>query len=85
MAMDATPMITIRLEYVALLKTSGPPSGSALDVPAGATVTDLLARIGVAPAHHHVLAVFINEEKVRLDHRLSDGDRVFIGVPAGGG
>jgi sulfur carrier protein ThiS len=75
----------IKLEYVAVLKTSGPPSGSTLTLPGGTTITTLLDHIGVSPAHQKVLSLFINETKVRADAVLVDGDRVFIGVPMGGG
>lgn len=75
----------IYLEYVAMLVVHEARSGGTLDLPEEATVTDLLNQLRLSPAHQRVVTAFINERRVRSTARLSDGDRVFLGLPMGGG
>jgi sulfur carrier protein ThiS len=75
----------IYLEYVAMLVVHEARNGGTLDLPEEATVTDLLNQLRLSPAHQRVVTAFINERRVRSTARLSDGDRVFLGLPMGGG
>jgi len=54
-----------------------------LQMPEGAQVADLLARLGVPKSE--VKTAFVNNRRRSEDHRLSDGDRVAIFPPVGGG
>jgi len=73
------------LEYAATLKCSAPPSGSSIELPTNSGFADLLDAIGISPAHQKALTLFINDAQVRHDAKLAEGDRVYVGVPMGGG
>ena len=53
------------------------------DVPEGASVADLIDRLG-APAHL-VFSVLVNGSRAELDERLNEGDRVTLMPPFTGG
>ena len=64
-------------------RTRAQAKGETVELPAGATVADLLAQCGVPPEKvHHLL---VNRERVTLDTTLADGDQVWaIPLAAGG-
>jgi len=70
---------------VALFETlkSRSPAGGRVRLPADATVSDLLAVLGIDPADVGVLMV--NREDGRFDQQLHDSDRVAVIPPLGGG
>jgi molybdopterin synthase sulfur carrier subunit len=64
------------------------PSGSeagvfSVRIPAGSTITDLLKTINVDPAEVHLFMV--NGVSVNRERILSEGDRVGLFPPVGGG
>lgn len=54
-----------------------------VEVPEGATVTDVLARLGVPSDEVWMSAV--NDVVVEADHPLAPGDRLEVFHPVGGG
>jgi molybdopterin converting factor small subunit len=54
-----------------------------LDLADGAPIADLLARLDLSPKEARIL--FVNGRARDLDFRLSEGDRVGIFPPVGGG
>jgi sulfur carrier protein ThiS len=77
--------MNIALEYVAMLKVSGPPSGSSMELSDRTTASGLLDLLGLKPEHQRVVVVFVNEIKVRPEYMLKPGDRVYLAMPVGGG
>jgi len=75
----------ITLEYVAMLKVDGPPSGSAMEFPEGITLAGVMARLGLSAGHQKVVVGFVNDVKARSEYMLRDGDRVYLAMPVGGG
>jgi molybdopterin converting factor small subunit len=57
----------------------------AQDLPDGATVSDLLAALGIDLANEVQLTIGVNGELGRPDSRLSDGDKVMLVTPMEGG
>ena len=68
-----------------MLRARGPASGSDVDLPPGATVAALYDLLQIEPAHRKVLSAFVNEKRAGLGQVLQAGDRVFLGLPIGGG
>ena len=54
-----------------------------LELPASATVTSLLAELGIAPSDQ--LTVGVNGQLAALDSPLHDGDKVMLVTPMEGG
>jgi sulfur carrier protein ThiS len=75
----------ITLEYVAMLKVHGPPSGGTVELPAGATARDLLNQLAIPATHQATVVAYINDTRARVETTLSEGDRVFLAVPISGG
>ena len=80
-------MIHVRVRVFATLRRFFPGLAMGEPVPValeeGATVRDLVARIGV-PAEE-VKLVFANGLACGLDHELADGDDLGLFPPVGGG
>ena len=75
----------IRIEYPAPMRLPGTPSGSAVELAAGAAVADLLAKLGIEPRHRAHIAAFVGGARVPPNHPLADGDLVLLQVPISGG
>lgn len=80
-----TGNVKVHLEYTAVLKLKGPPSGTTLDLPEGTTTADLLRTLHIPSSHQSHVAVFVNGQRTRPSHVLKDGDRVHLAVPMSGG
>lgn len=76
-------MIEIELRLFATLTKYLPPEPEAFRVSSDTTVETLLIELGI-PLEETKL-IFINGKKQELDHGLSQGDRVGIFPPVGGG
>ena len=59
------------------------PEGGTLELPAGSSVTDALAKVGLTPGD--VKLVFVNSKNVEVDAVLADGDQLGIFPAVGGG
>ena len=75
----------ILLEYTAVLDAKGVSSGSMVDLPDGAAVTDVLNLLLVKKDHQKYVVPFVNGEKKRLADKLRDGDKLTLSLPVGGG
>jgi MoaE-MoaD fusion protein len=79
----------ITLLAFGMLRDLIPAAGSPLDLPEGATVSDLLDRCRALaasePAVWTSLAVAVNREYARGSHVLADGDEVALLPPVSGG
>jgi sulfur-carrier protein len=79
--------LLIEVRLYATLRRHAPASSAAgvfpVHMPAGNTVTELLQTINVDPAEVHLLMV--NGISVTLEQILSEGDRVGLFPPVGGG
>jgi molybdopterin converting factor small subunit len=80
-------MIQIEVRLYATLRKYCPESGIGepmiLQMPEGAQVADLLARLDVPKSE--VKTAFVNNRRQDEDYRLSDGDRVAFFPPVAGG
>ncbi|MBI9091393.1 MAG: MoaD/ThiS family protein [Desulfobacterium sp.] len=76
-------MIEIELRLFATLTQYTPPAPEAFRVPRATTVEGLLSVLGIP--REETKLIFINGKKQELDHGLSQGDRVGIFPPVGGG
>lgn len=57
-----------------------------IDLPAAATIQQMLAQLGIVGADHPVKLVIVNGQRVTdLQHVLSEGDTVHIFPPVVGG
>lgn len=75
----------ILLEYTAVLDAKGVSSGSAMDLPDGATVKDVLDILLVKKDHQKYVVPFVNGDKKRLADKLRGGDKLTLSLPVGGG
>jgi sulfur carrier protein ThiS len=74
--------VDIEVALFETLKSRSPADGR-VRLPVGATVSDLLAALGITAADVGVLMV--NREDGRFGQELHDGDRVAVIPPLGGG
>jgi len=56
-----------------------------LELPEGATVGEMLAKVGLKGEELDAVRVFVNEQLVELNKVLKDGDDIWVGVVIGGG
>jgi len=82
-------MIAISIKYFAILREQLGASDAVLDVPVGTTAGEIYA---IATRDHPRLAglersimLMVNEEYVRADHQLQDGDEIAFIPPVSGG
>lgn len=75
----------ILLEYTAVLDAKGVSSGSLLDLPDGACVTDVLDLLLMKKDHQKYVVPFVNGDKKLLTDVLRDGDKLTLSLPIGGG
>lgn len=75
----------VLLEYTAVLDAKGVSSGSVIDLPDGAVVTDVLDLLHVKKDHQKYVVPFVNGDKKRLADKLHDGDKLTLSLPVGGG
>ncbi len=75
----------VRVEHIALIQCQQLDADSSVQLSEGATITDLLNQIGIAAEHQRAVVPFINSEKAKRSHVLSDGDTVFLSLAIGGG
>ncbi|RME78051.1 MAG: MoaD/ThiS family protein [Chloroflexi bacterium] len=78
-------VVHVRL-YATLRRPSpdGPQNRLSVDLPDGATVSDLLARLGIEQSADHVMAI-LNHRRVGPDHRLQPEDELHLLPPISGG
>ncbi|MBI1963553.1 MAG: MoaD/ThiS family protein [Candidatus Rokubacteria bacterium] len=79
--------LTVRLHLFAAFAAWLPPGGrdgrAALDVPAGATVADVLGALGIPVDLARV--ILVNGHDAAADQPLADGDEIAIFPPLAGG
>jgi hypothetical protein len=75
----------VHLEYTAVLDAKGVPSGSVMQLPDGAAITDVLNLLLVKKDHQKYVVPFVNGDKKRLADKLHDGDKLTLSLPVGGG
>ena len=78
-------VITVFLEYAAILDLQDLPNHGRLSLQAGTTVADLLRRGRVREDQLHTVVAALNDVRRRLDTVLQDGDRLALRLPVGGG
>ena len=80
-------MITVKVRLFATLRRYRPGLGLGesltVKLPAGATVADLIAHLGLPP--QEVKFAYVNHIVRRPEHPLADGDDVGLFPPVGGG
>lgn len=74
---------TVQIKLFATLKRLAPLNADRYPIEPGTTVQDVVEQIGI-PINQAKL-VFINNRKGTLSSMLSDGDRIGIFPPVGGG
>lgn len=77
--------MNVVVEYTGVLDIKAVPNGGALDLPPGATVSALLEQLGIDPAHRKFITPLVNNAKAKHSAILSEGDRVYLLLPVGGG
>ena len=75
----------VTVEHIALIHAKNLDADRHVELPEGASVKDLLDRIGIEPEHQKAVVSFINKEKAKRSHTLQDGDAVFLSLAIGGG
>lgn len=75
----------VSVEFTGLLNISTVRSGDEVNLESGATVGKLLDRLGIDEHHKKFITPLVNNRKARLTETLSDGDRVYLLLPVGGG
>jgi thiamine biosynthesis protein ThiS len=75
--------VNIEVTLYGELKKYLKPGTQRVEATAGATVADLLASLGVDPAHPRIAA--INDETVDETHVLADGDHLEVFHAVAGG
>jgi len=75
----------MKIKLVAPFKVDGLDSEGCLELPTGASITDLIASFGLRRAYAWVMPVSVNGEVVSKNHRIEDGDTVVFIFPAAGG
>ncbi|MBM4464088.1 MAG: MoaD/ThiS family protein [Chloroflexi bacterium] len=80
-------MIEVKVRLYATLRKYSPETGVGeplvLQMPDGAQVADLLARLNVPKGE--VKTAFVNNRRQEEDYQLHDGDRVAFFPPVAGG
>ena len=80
-------MIKVEVRLYATLRKYNPQASTGdpltLQMPEGARLADLLARVGVP--EDEVKTAFVNNRRRDEDYRLRDGDRVALFPPVAGG
>ncbi len=74
----------ITLRYVRMLDISDVDYDSTMEIPAGATVTDVLDELEIDEDKQQFIQPEINGEEERLETTLSDGDELFLFLPIQG-
>lgn len=82
---DAGAGCRVTVELIASLRKPGVPPVQTLDLPAAATVDDLLAAVDIAIHHRRFVQAVVGEETLCPDDRLRDGMHVKLFTPVGGG
>ncbi|EMG35645.1 molybdopterin converting factor, small subunit [Desulfocurvibacter africanus PCS] len=73
----------IELKCFATLSRYTPPGAERYELPDGATVGEIMTRLGLA--QEDVKLIFVNGVKAELDTRLKDCDRLGLFPAVGGG
>ncbi|HOW98159.1 MAG TPA: MoaD/ThiS family protein [Kiritimatiellia bacterium] len=77
--------MNVTVEYTGVLDIKTVPSGGVLELPPGATVSALLERLGIDPAHRKYITPLVNNAKAKNSTTLVEGDRIYLLLPVGGG
>ena len=75
----------VTVEFTGLLDIKIVKSGGSVELDEGATVGALLERLGIDERHRKFITPLVNDRKARLSEVLSDGVRVYLLLPVGGG
>lgn len=75
----------IVLSYTGFLRFENRTSGDMFEVPDGATIRQLLEKLGIRPEHIRFVIAMVNGEKRRPGCVLNDGDELMLHLPVGGG
>jgi len=75
----------VTVEYTGVLDIKAVPNGGPVEIPAGATVSALLEHLGIDKGHRKFITPLVNNKKARISSVLSEGDKVYLLLPVGGG
>ena len=75
----------VTVEYTGVLNIKAVPNGGTVELPAGAAVSTLLEHLGIDREHRKFITPLVNNNKARLSTVLSEGDKVYLLLPVGGG
>lgn len=76
----------IKLSYTGYLKLVGARNGDIVEVPEGASISDVMTQFGI-PAHQqrHLIPFVNGDEQRKLNTSLNDGDELTLVIQIGGG
>jgi molybdopterin converting factor small subunit len=74
---------TISLKLFATLAKRTPPDSDRYPIAAGTTVQDIVSQLNISEGEAKL--IFVNNKRALLTSVLSDGDRLGIFPPVGGG
>jgi sulfur carrier protein ThiS len=75
----------VTVEYTGVLNIKVVSSGGTVELPTGATVSALLEHLGIDKEHRKFITSLVNNQKARISAVLSEGDKVYLLLPVGGG
>ena len=75
----------VTVEFTGLLDIKVVKSGGSVELDEGATVGALLERLGIDERHRKFITPLVNNNKARISSVLSEGDKVYLLLPVGGG
>ena len=80
-------MISVTIELMAAVRNpfSNKKRKNTLSLNSGLSVRDLLKQVGFLKKELDVLIPIVNEQRTSMDHKLNDGDYLWITFPLGGG
>ncbi len=77
--------MNITLTYNGVMQIRRFKRGEKIDVPDGATVTDVMTLCEIRTDHQKYIIPFINSRESRSSTVLHDGDELSLFLPLGGG
>ncbi len=77
--------ISVTVNFTGLVNVKNITSGSSVNLREGASVSELLSKLGIIEQHKKYIIVMVGGKQVTLPYVLQDGDGIKLFLPVGGG